>query len=237
MDKPNLGFLASGQGSNMQVIIDACQNGHLDARPVVVISNNEASAALKRAQNAKIPAYHISIITHPNGLDELMVDTLRKHDVDLVILAGYMKKIGQNVLTTFSNRIINIHPSLLPKYGGQDMYGIKVHEAVLAAGESETGVTIHLVNEELDDGHIIACLPLPITSRMRLHELRKVNTEVCIELTRGALQAYREHDQLAQRKQSRRGRYYSFMPTVLKELCVHKFERHTESLCQNTPTD
>ncbi|MEE9551793.1 MAG: phosphoribosylglycinamide formyltransferase [Gammaproteobacteria bacterium] len=162
MDKPNLGFLASGQGTNMQAIIDACQNGHLDARSAVVISNNEASAALKRAQNVKIPAYHISKITHPHGLDEVIVDTLRKHDVDLVILAGYMKKIGQNVLTAFKNRIINIHPSLLPKYGGQDMYGIKVHEAVLAAGESETGVTIHLVNEIYDEGLILAQQTVPV---------------------------------------------------------------------------
>jgi len=164
MKTPNLGFLASGQGSNMQSIIDACQMGHLNARPVVIISNNVASGAMKRARIAKLPTYHLSKNTHsdPDELDRAIFDALQKHNVDLVILAGYMKKIGQKILHTFKNRIINIHPSLLPRFGGKGMYGIKVHEAVLDAGESETGVTIHLVNDEYDGGLVLAQHTVPV---------------------------------------------------------------------------
>ncbi len=160
----NLGFLASGQGSNMQSIIDACQRGHLNARPVVVISNNAASGAMERARIAKLPTYYLSKNTHsdPDELDRAILDALQKHNVDLIILAGYMKKIGQNILNAFKNRIINIHPSLLPRFGGKGMYGIKVHKAVLDAGESETGVTIHLVNDEYDGGLILAQHIVPV---------------------------------------------------------------------------
>ncbi len=154
----NLGFLASHNGSNMQAVIDACRAGRLDANPAVVISNNGDSGALERARNEKISWYHLSGRTHPEAedLDREIVDTLLNHDVNLVVLAGYMKKIGPVTLATFPGHVINIHPGLLPEYGGQGMYGRRVHEAVLEAGARETGVTVHVVDPIYDHGPILA---------------------------------------------------------------------------------
>lgn len=142
----------------MQAIIDACKNGNLHAAPVVVISNNGSSGALDRAENERIPAYHLSSKNYPDAaqLDQVISDTLQKHAVDLVLLAGYMKILGPITLGHFPGRVINIHPSLLPKYGGVGMYGKRVHEAVLAAGDTETGVTVHLVDGKYDTGTILA---------------------------------------------------------------------------------
>ena len=160
----NLGFLASGRGTNMQVIIDACREGRLQASPVIVISNNAGSGALERANREGIVTCHLSSATHPDltQLDRTMTDTLLSHHVDLVILAGYMKKIGYQMLDAFRGRIINIHPSLLPKYGGTGMYGLKVHAAVIAAGETETGVTVHVVDRDYDQGPILAQRVIPV---------------------------------------------------------------------------
>lgn len=152
-----LGFLASHNGSNMQAIIDACKKGILKAKPVVVISNNSNSGAIERAKKEGLPYYHLSSFTHPDPvhLDKAILDVLKKHNVNLVILAGYMKKLGPLVLNEYKNRVLNIHPALLPKYGGEGMYGKRVHEAVLKAKEKVTGVTIHIVTEEYDKGPIL----------------------------------------------------------------------------------
>lgn len=158
MNKINIGFLASCRGTNMQAIMDACKNGSLPAEPVVVISNNGSSGALDRAKSETIPAYHLSNKNYPDAeqLDQVISDTLQKHAVDLVLLAGYMKMLGPITLRLFKGRIINIHPSLLPKHGGRGMYGKHVHAAVLAAGDTETGVTVHLVDGKYDTGTILA---------------------------------------------------------------------------------
>ncbi len=148
----------------MQAIVDACKEGRLDAQPCVVISNNSDSLALERARSEGIPAYHLSSVTHPQpeALDQAILDTLRNHGVNLVILAGYMKKLGPQTLRAYRGRILNIHPALLPKFGGKGMYGRFVHEAVLAAGEKVTGVTIHLVDEEYDHGPVVAQCEVPV---------------------------------------------------------------------------
>ena len=156
LKKIKLGFLASGRGSNMLAILNDCKAGKLDAEPAVVISNNATAGALEYAREAGIPAFHLSTQTHPEKLDDVITDTLKSHAVDWVILAGYMKKIGPQLLEEFQGKIFNIHPSLLPKYGGKGMFGIHVHESVLASGDSETGVTIHLVDGEYDQGRILA---------------------------------------------------------------------------------
>jgi len=159
----HLGFLASHGGSNMQAIIDACKSGQLNANPCVVISNNSNSMALQRAKNEGIPHYQISVLTHPGPQeDEEILRVLRHHGVDTVILAGYMKRLGPVTLRAYRGRILNIHPALLPKFGGKDMYGKRVHEAVLAAGEKVTGVTIHIVDEHYDTGPIIAQCQVPV---------------------------------------------------------------------------
>jgi phosphoribosylglycinamide formyltransferase 1 len=158
-----LGFLASHGGSNMQAILDACKTGRLNASPCVVISNNSESMALQRAKNEGIPHYHISSVTHP-GLreDQEILQVLRRHSVDTVILAGYMKMLGPATLRAYRGRILNIHPALLPKYGGKGMYGKRVHEAVLAAGETLTGVSIHVVDERYDTGPIVSQCRVPV---------------------------------------------------------------------------
>jgi phosphoribosylglycinamide formyltransferase-1 len=164
MNLPRLGLLASGRGSNLQAIIDACRAGDLGAVPAVAISNNAGAEALARARQAGIPAFHLSATTHPDpgALDRAIDDCLRRHRVDLVILAGYMKKLGPRTLGAFAGRVLNIHPALLPKFGGQGMYGRRIHEAVIAAGERETGITVHLADEEYDRGPILAQRRIPV---------------------------------------------------------------------------
>ncbi len=153
-----LGILVSGRGSNMAAIISACEQGKLSASVEVVISNNPNSSALVLAQRKNINTVHLDSSTHPDPdvLDASMRDTLYQHNVDFVLLAGFMKKIGPKLLSTYRGRIFNIHPSLLPKYGGQGMYGKYIHKAVIDAGEKESGVTIHLVDGEYDEGAILA---------------------------------------------------------------------------------
>ncbi|MEE9574536.1 MAG: phosphoribosylglycinamide formyltransferase, partial [Gammaproteobacteria bacterium] len=145
-------------------IIDNCKAGKLNAEPAVVISNNADAGALEYAREAGIPAFHLSSKTHKDDsvLDEEITNTLETHKVDWVILAGYMKKIGPGLIEEFKGKIFNIHPSLLPKHGGQGMYGLHVHEAVLASGESETGVTIHMVDGEYDQGRILSQKRVPV---------------------------------------------------------------------------
>lgn len=160
----NLGFLASGRGSNMQAVIDGCKSGRIAAQPRVVISNNSASGALQRAQREGLDYAHLSSVTHPDPqqLDRAIRDALREHDVDLVILAGYMRKIGPETLAEYAGRIVNIHPALLPRFGGKGMFGHRVHEAVLAAGVEVTGVTVHVVDAHYDHGQILAQRQVPV---------------------------------------------------------------------------
>src|ERR1700683_1468723 len=162
--KLRLGFLASHGGSNVQAILDACRDGRLDAEPCVVISNNSDATVLDRAMTARIPGFHLSSHIHPdpNRLDEAILEVLEKHRVNLIVLAGYMKKLGPKTLARYRGRVLNIHPALLPKFGVQGMDGGRVHAAVLASGDKETGVTIHLVNEEYDRGKILAQKTVPV---------------------------------------------------------------------------
>ncbi|MBX3012509.1 MAG: phosphoribosylglycinamide formyltransferase [Caldilineaceae bacterium] len=161
----NLAFFASHRGSNMQAVIDACKAGDLpQAVPCVVMSNNSKAEALLRAAQEGIPHYHLSSkhYPQPEALDRAILQTLQRHATELVILAGYLRKLGPQTLTAYAGRVINIHPALLPRYGGQGMYGTHIHEAVLAAGEVETGITIHLVDEEYDHGAILAQRRIPV---------------------------------------------------------------------------
>ena len=142
----------------MQAIIDAVKQGRLNANLVAVICNNSGSMAMQRAESEKIPNYHISDLTHgsPEAADAAIVKILKQSETDLVVLAGYMKKIGDHTLKAFQGRILNIHPALLPKFGGKGMYGKRVHEAVLKSGDPISGVTIHLIDEKYDNGPILA---------------------------------------------------------------------------------
>ncbi|MDQ8197308.1 phosphoribosylglycinamide formyltransferase [Pelagicoccus enzymogenes] len=159
-----LGFLASHGGSNMQAILDGCAAGRIPASPALLICNNPGAGALDRAAKAGMPARVLNGKTHPDpaDLDAAILDALRAAQVDLVILAGYMKKIGPQLLASYQNRILNIHPALLPKFGGQGMFGMHVHRAVIAAGETESGATVHLIDEVYDEGPILQQARVPV---------------------------------------------------------------------------
>lgn len=162
--RPTLAFLASHNGSNMRAIVAACRDGRLRASPVVLISNNGDSAAVAWAKQNRIPAVHISAKTAGSdaAADAAIAATLAQYGADLVILAGYMRKLGPETLGAFEKRILNVHPALLPKFGGQGMYGRHVHDAVLASGDKETGVTIHLVDGDYDQGPVVAQARVPV---------------------------------------------------------------------------
>lgn len=152
-----LGFLASHNGSNMQAILDGCRDGAINATPSLLICNNRNAPALDRASKSGMPSCVLNSKSHPeaDALDQAMLDALQNAAVDLVLLAGFMKKIGPKTMAAYRNRIVNIHPSLLPKFGGQGMYGLRVHQAVLVSGETETGATVHLIGSEYDEGPIL----------------------------------------------------------------------------------
>ena len=174
MSKLRLGFLASHGGSNVQAIVDACRAGELHAEPRVAISNNSGSEVLRRAAREGVPGFHLSSRTHPRpgDLDEAIEGVLADHGVDLVVLAGYMRMLGPRVLGRYRGRVLNVHPALLPAYGGRGMYGERVHAAVLAAGERVTGVTVHLVDEEYDQGPILAQAEVPVLEGDTVESLR-----------------------------------------------------------------
>ena len=171
----NLGILASHRGTNFQAIIDACNEGILNAKITVAISNNSNALALGRAKEAGIPAFHLSGNNHPdsNELDSAILETLTSHDVDLVVLVGYLKKLGTRTLAHFDHRIVNIHPALLPSYGGKGMFGTKIHQAVLDNKENETGITMHYVDGEYDTGDIIAQVRVPVSESDTVSTLEK----------------------------------------------------------------
>ncbi len=162
--KLRLGILASHGGSNLQAILDACRSGQLRAEARVAICNNSDAPARARARRAGVPGFHLSSHTHPDpaALDAAIAATLERHGVNLVVLAGYMKKLGPITLKRYRGRVLNIHPALLPKFGGQGLYGRRVHAAVLAAREPVSGVTVHLVDEEYDRGPIVAQREVPV---------------------------------------------------------------------------
>jgi phosphoribosylglycinamide formyltransferase 1 len=161
-----LGLLASHRGSNVAAVVEACRSGPLAAHVGVVISNNASSGVLQFAQAAGIPAQHVGgdAYAEEQVRDAAVLDALRAHGVDLVLLLGYMRLLGPRTTAAYRGRVLNIHPALLPKYGGKGMYGARVHEAVLAAGDAETGVTVHLVDEEYDHGAIVAQCRVPVAA-------------------------------------------------------------------------
>ena len=154
----NIAVFASHGGSDMQAIIDGCKSGQINATVAVMITNNEDSMAMQRAIKEGIPHYYLSTknMGDEDKLAKRILEVLAEYNIDMIFLAGYMRKLHDSVLDAYFNRVFNIHPALLPKYGGKGMYGINVHKAVIAAGEKESGVTIHRVNNKYDSGEIVA---------------------------------------------------------------------------------
>ncbi len=156
---------ASHEGSTLQALLDASRAGRLPrVELALVISNNADSGALRRAAEAGVPTTLLSGRTHPDParLDEAIEEALQRSGIDLVVLAGYMKKLGPRVLTAYARRIINTHPALLPKYGGKGMYGLHVHRAVIEAHETVSGASVHWVEAEYDTGPVLAQVTVPV---------------------------------------------------------------------------
>lgn len=153
----NLVVFASGSGSNFQSIIDAISDGKLDAKIVGFISNKKSAYSVERAKENNIPVLIISPSEFETEIaySNKVLNQLKNWKADVLILAGYLRKIPLEVISAFENNILNIHPSLLPKYGGKGFYGLKIHEAVIANKEIESGCTVHVVTEEYDEGQIL----------------------------------------------------------------------------------
>jgi len=150
--KKRIAIFASGSGSNAQKIMEHFKYSQ-NAEVALVLSNNQDAYVLQRADNFEIPTHVFD--KHEFFQTDEVVEVLKRLEIDLVVLAGFLWLVPQNLLKAFPNKIINIHPALLPKFGGKGMYGDNVHRAVLQAGEQEHGITIHFVNENFDEGEII----------------------------------------------------------------------------------
>ncbi|HJY63586.1 MAG TPA: phosphoribosylglycinamide formyltransferase [Ignavibacteria bacterium] len=153
----NLCVLASGKGSDLRAIYKAAKLRLIKSRIRIVISNNSKSGALKFSKQNNIPHYHLSqklFNTESEFINEFL-KLMKKYNIEMIVLAGYMKLLSPVIIRKYRNKIINVHPALLPAFGGKGMYGIHVHEAVIASGVSETGVTFHYVDEIYDHGPII----------------------------------------------------------------------------------
>ena len=151
-----IGILSSHNGSGFDTLFEACEDKILNAQVVLVISNNQEAKVLQKASNNNIPNFVVNAKKYPDeNLDEKITKLMLEFKVDYIFLSGYMKKIEENLLKNFPNKIINSHPALLPKFGGKGMYGRFVHEAVIKEKQKESGCTIHFVNENYDEGKYI----------------------------------------------------------------------------------
>jgi len=163
MRRIRIGVLASGGGTNLQSIIDACERGEIDGDVVVVISNMADAFALERARKHRIDAYafpHKGVTREQHEAD--VIECLEQHQVDLVCLAGYLRMLTPVFINKYAGRLMNTHPALLPAFGGKGMHGLNVHQAVLDYGCKVTGCTIHFVTLEVDGGPIILQKSVPV---------------------------------------------------------------------------
>ena len=182
----NIAIFASGKGSNAEQIINYFSSS-TQVKIKLIVTNNENAGIVDIANNYKKNLQLISKATLTNYAAQF-VDFLKTEKVDLIILAGFLLKIPEELVNAFPNRIINIHPSLLPKFGGKGMYGKNVHEAVIAANETQSGITIHLVNEEYDKGKIIlqqTCIidqnETPLSLAKKIQELEHEFLPIAVE--------------------------------------------------------
>ncbi len=164
VNKLNLACLASGSGTNLQAIIDNIDSGKIPARIVAVIVNEPGAQALARAERHRLPAF---LIDHRNyrsrsDFEQAMIEVIDRQGAELICLCGFMRILTPHFVSRYPGRIINIHPALLPKFGGRNFYGRRVHQAVLQAGEAESGCTVHFVDAEVDHGPIILQRRVPV---------------------------------------------------------------------------
>ncbi|HEX5263953.1 MAG TPA: phosphoribosylglycinamide formyltransferase [Phenylobacterium sp.] len=157
-----LGFLASGNGSSARAIVTAINAGELAAEARLLVSNNKSAPALSFAAEVGVPALCIPTQADPDASDARLAEAMTKSGVEVIVLSGYLRQLGPRILARYAGKILNIHPGPLPEFGGHGMYGRRVHQAVIAAGAAESGIVIHLVDEEYDRGPVIARRSVPV---------------------------------------------------------------------------
>jgi phosphoribosylglycinamide formyltransferase-1 len=157
-----LAFLASNNGSSLRAIVGAIETGALAAEPVLTVSNKKGAPALDFAAAHSVATRIIPTLPDPVVADVRLAEALTAARINLVILSGYLRKLGPTTLAAFKGQILNIHPALLPKYGGAGMYGRRVHAAVIAAGDAYSGASVHLVDDEYDHGRVIAQVEIAV---------------------------------------------------------------------------
>jgi len=203
MREMNVAVMVSGGGTNLQALLDAAADGRLQhARIALVLSSQEDAYAIERSRRAGVPVIVVSKQTHPDDEEraDAILAALAGAETDLVVTAGYMSILAKNVCSHYAGRMINIHPSLLPKYGGVGFYGLRVHEAVLAAGEKETGATVHYVDDQgVDSGAIILQGRSPILEgdtpeTLQKRILAEVEHPLIVEGTNLVIQKLRDKD-------------------------------------------
>lgn len=177
-----IGVLVSGGGTNLQAIIDSIVSGYLEGAEIsLVLSNKENAYALERAAKANIKT---CVVKKKDFIDQkqfdlALVQKLKENNVDIVLLAGFMSILGSDFISAYKNKILNIHPSLLPAFGGKGYFGLKVHEKVLAAGEKVTGATVHYVTDEVDAGPIVLQKQVEVKAEDTPETLQKRVMEEC----------------------------------------------------------
>lgn len=181
-----IAIFASGSGSNAQNIIETFKN-HAQLEVVAVFTNNPDAGVIKRAHSLETPCV---VFSNHNMQDNVVIDTLQTLNIDWIILAGFLRLIPKKMIELYPNKIINVHPALLPKYGGKGMWGHHVHEAVVANKETETGISIHFVNEHYDEGNIIFQVKCKVQASdtaedvaQKIHLLEYMNFPKIIEQT------------------------------------------------------
>jgi phosphoribosylglycinamide formyltransferase-1 len=180
----NMAIMASGSGTNAEVLIKYFKN-HPKIKPSLVLSNKMEAGVLERSHRLNVPS---RVFTKAEMQDKKFLDVFKEFKIDIVVLAGFLLKIPTYMIDAFPNKIINIHPALLPKYGGKGMYGSFVHEAVIENGDSESGITIHLVNEAYDEGrHLFQARvdvrpnETPVSLATKIHVLEHQHFPVVVE--------------------------------------------------------
>jgi phosphoribosylglycinamide formyltransferase-1 len=199
----NISVLVSGGGSNLQALIDGVSTGEIEgARIALVLSSKDGVYALERASRAGIKTACISKKDYPDEREktEVILKALAEAETDLVVAAGYLSIIDARLCAVYKRRIINIHPALLPKHGGIGYYGIRVHQAVLDAGDKESGATVHYIDEEgVDTGEIILQKSVPVLEndtpeRLQKRVLEEVEHKIIVEATNIIVQKLRKQD-------------------------------------------
>lgn len=178
--KKNIAVLVSGGGSNLQSLIDSQKNTYFQGEIKLVISNNKNAYGLERAKQNQIPAFYINKQEYPQNedYDQQILKLLKEYQIDLIVLAGYLKYVTPILIDAYKNKIMNIHPALLPAFGGKNFYGMKVHQALYERGAKISGATVHFVDAGQDTGPIIVQESIPLDQNWQPEDIQKAVLKV-----------------------------------------------------------